>query len=80
MLPDTDTPAAVDSAVDAELLLAVSSVLSQLARHPGDPKQARRYLAELQALHPEHRLHLIPDEEAYDGPCTTSSSSARRTR
>jgi putative peptide maturation system protein len=65
MLTDTDTD--TDAAVDAELLLAVARVLSELARHPRDPEEARRCLAELQARHPDQRLHLIPDEEAYDG-------------
>jgi putative peptide maturation system protein len=63
MLIDTDTV----PAVDAELLLAAANVLSELARHPRESDEARRRLAELQARHAEHRLHLTADEEAYDG-------------
>ena len=75
MLIDIDTV----PAVDAELLLAAANVLSELARHSREPGEARRRLAELQARHTEHRLHLTADEEAYDGSLHYASSSARRT-
>ena len=51
-------------AVDADLLLDAAGLLSELAH---DPQDGRSAVSELQGRHAEHRLHLIIDEEAYDG-------------
>ena len=48
----------------ASLLTDAAALLSEHAR---DEDRARAAVAELQARHPGHRLHLVVDEEAYDG-------------
>jgi len=53
--------------VDLELLVEAGVCLSQLAGQPGAVDEAPQALARLRSRHPDHRLHLIPDEEAYDG-------------
>jgi putative peptide maturation system protein len=49
---------------DAGLLDAAAELLSA---HGRDEQAARDALTRLQERHPEHRLHLLADEEAYDG-------------
>jgi putative peptide maturation system protein len=50
--------------IDPELLADAAELLGELAR---DEPGARDAVAGLQARHSEHRLHLLVDEEAYDG-------------
>jgi putative peptide maturation system protein len=50
--------------MNADLLTEAAALLS---RHSCDEDGARAAVAALQARHPEHRLHLAVDEEAYDG-------------
>ena len=63
-------------AVDADLLLDAAGLLSELAH---DPQDGRSAVSALQGRHAEHRLHLIVDEEAYDGSVHRALLSVRPT-
>jgi putative peptide maturation system protein len=45
----------------------LTEAASLLGEHARDEAAARAAVAALQARHPSHRLHLLVDEEAYDG-------------